>query len=200
MAVKVWPSEIGVRGINWDQPVAQVVNRSWSGRQRIVAFGPAARWSASGELPPMKLAAHQAWLGFRASLQGSIHTFRLQQVWAAQHSGTPTVRINGAGQSGFALVLDGLPNSTTLLQAGQGITVPLPSGDEQLILLAAALTSNGSGQATATLRTPLRESPADNATVETLLPWGLLRMGAELSWSEAMGGIYLHSFAAGEAF
>ncbi len=197
-----WPTGIALANVRWSQTQVEQVNRSpWSGRTRIAQFGPAARWSAEGELPPMKDATALLWRAFVMSLKGRQNTFRLEAVEADQHSGTPTVQANGAASAGATSIsLKGLPNSTTLLAAGRFITVTLASGDEQLLGLTAALTSNGSGIATATLSGPLRENVANNAAVQTKRPWGLMRAVDPLAWTVEPGAIYGHSLTAEEAF
>ena len=71
------------------------------------------------------------------------------------------------------------------MKAGHLLTVTLPSGDEQLVGLAADLAADGAGKAVAQLGSPIREAVANNASVEVKRPWALMRatMGAQRSTS-----------------
>ena len=51
------------------------------------------------------------------------------------------------------------------------MTVPLPSGRHRAVCLISNLTSDGGGNATATFRPALTETPALGATVETKDPF-----------------------------
>src|SRR3546814_9339926 len=128
-------------------------NRSaWTGRRQVVALPGAARWSASVALRPMLSDSDVLlWRAFLLKLRGQQNTFRLRATEAAQVSGL-TVRVNGGGQSGYSLATDGWGAAGTKLLAGQFITI----GD-QLIALGDDVVANGSGQATLTLESRLRD-------------------------------------------
>ena len=96
----------------------------------------------------------------------------------------------GAANAGQTLALSGLALSARNLLAGDLITVPLPSGDEQLIPLTADLIADGSGNGTAQLGTPMRESPANGAVVELDRPTALMRALDPLAWSSRPGSIH----------
>lgn len=93
---------------------------------------------------------------------------------AQSHTGSkPTV---GAGASnGYTLPLQGLSAGITILEAGQYMTVPLPSGRYRTVCLTADLVSNGAGQATATFVPALSETPTGGVTVETQEPFIAMR-------------------------
>lgn len=82
--------------------------------------------------------------------------------------------VNGASQLGMDLDVDGLDASTAILKAGDycSIEVTSPGGNTnvQLFKVAADVTSNSSGEATITFTTPIRQSPANNATVRIHSP------------------------------
>lgn len=98
--------------------------------------------------------------------------------------------VNGAGQSGQALALTGLGRGIRNLRAGQLLTVPLPGGDEQLIALTEDLVGDSSGNGTAALGSPMRQSPAAGAVVELDRPWALMRATDPLAWSQSPGAIF----------
>lgn len=93
--------------------------------------------------------------------------------------GTPLV--NGAGQTGTSLVLDGLTVAYAI-KAGMKFSV-IVSSRRYLHVVTDDVTANGSGQATVTFAPMLRVSPADNATVEFAQPYieGYVKQEA---WSE----------------
>jgi hypothetical protein len=82
-------------------------------------------------------------------------------------------RPSRAGPSdGYALPLTGLSASTTILKAGQFMTVPLPSGARSRRLSDfRSCLSDGSGNATAAFVPALGEIPTLAATVETKDPF-----------------------------
>lgn len=84
-------------------------------------------------------------------------------------TGTPgTPRVNGAGQIGTSLIVDGL-NAGYQVRKGQFFTLTT-QGRRFLYRAAASVTANGSGQATIVVRTPLRRPPSDNDVIEMANP------------------------------
>lgn len=147
------------------------VNRSaWTGRRRVSGMPGAQKWYARAVVPHIATEDEERpWRLFLLSLRGPIHWFRFP-IACSQHEGSnPTVR-SGAGPL-TTLALQGLAPSSTALKAGQYMTVPLPSGRHRLVMLTADLTSNSSGQGTATFVPELMETPATGATVETIDPF-----------------------------
>src|SRR3546814_21146205 len=81
----------------------------------------------------------------------------------------------------------------TKLLAGQFITI----GD-QLIALGDDVVANGSGQATLTLESRLRVTPADNAVGKVEWPTAIMALtGDTAGWSVEPGRIYENVRAAG---
>lgn len=80
--------------------------------------------------------------------------------------GGNTPRVNGAGQTGASLNIDGLPASTN----GIWLKGDMFSVNGELKALVAAVNSNGSGQANILFEPPLRAAPADNTTILTDKP------------------------------
>jgi hypothetical protein len=108
--------------------------------------------------------------------------------------------VSGSSNAGRSLALAGLALSQRNLRAGQFITVTLPGSDEQLIRLAADLVADGSGNATASLATPLRATPAANAIVWMDNPHALMRATHTPGFSQSPGGILGQSLSCEEAF
>ena len=196
MSIIDFPTDIPIRATGWSQDGGVVRQRSiFTGRTQDIRIGPAARWVCALQFVPTvdvaQLRRMRAFLAFAAQPGNG---FRLDMVEAAQAvSPVPaTALVNGAGQLGLVLNIDGLPNSTAILPAGALVSVALPGGsDEQAFTLTAAATSNGSGQAALALNQPLRASPADNAVVRLHWPRAVMRVGPDaLNWAASPGAIY----------
>ena len=113
----------------------------------------------------------------------------------AQSSASATPLVNGAGQTGRTLATDGWPVSSTVLQAGQFVTI-----NNQLLQLTANVTSNGSGVATLTFEPPIRTAPSDNAPIEFKNPYALMYMVEEPVLSVEAGYVYSLSLNLRESF
>lgn len=115
-------------------------------------------------------AALSAWL-IQMSKAG-IRT-RLPNYGYTRHGvggGTPLV--NGASQTGVALITDGWTSSTLVVKAGD--LIQLATG--QLVMATADGTSNGSGQLTLAIEPKLRTSPADNSALTLANPTALFML------------------------
>jgi hypothetical protein len=147
------------------------VNRSvWTGRRKVVGLPGTETWTGTVSLADINTEeAERQWRAFVFALGGPENWFRWPLPCASHPGAKPTVAA-GAGD-GYSLPLTGMTPSTTILQAGQFMTVPLPSGYYRTVCLIAPLTSDGSGNATAQFRPALNEIPAEGATVETLDPF-----------------------------
>lgn len=80
--------------------------------------------------------------------------------------GTPLV--NGAGQTGNTLAIDGLPNSIT----GVYLKGDMLGCSDMLFMVTVDANSNGSGQTTVTFEPPMWKVPADNAVITVVQPRG----------------------------
>lgn len=100
--------------------------------------------------------------------------------------GTPgTPRINGAGQAGSSLVMDGFTPGYALPE-GAPLSIEV-AAQHYLHFAAGAATANGSGQMTLPITPALRVSPPDNALVHVAAPMveGLV-LGEEWAWSYSL--------------
>lgn len=92
----------------------------------------------------------------------------------------PTPVVNGGSQLGTSLICDGVSNSVPIVKAGDfaSFTVTSPGGNSnrQLFKIAANASSNGSGQVTLTLTKPIRQAPANDATVQIFTPTAQFRL------------------------
>lgn len=177
------------------------VNRSgWTGTRQAVALPGAAYWSVAGEFVPVIGSANVLrWRAFFVSLRGSMNKFRVRVVQDQQTGASnPTVRTGAT--AGTSVPLQGLPASSTVLLAGMMMTVTLPSGHERLVCLTANLTSNGSGQGTATFVPELSEAPTAGAAVEIRWPTALVALTAPVTgWDVVAGKRYSFAIEAEEA-
>jgi hypothetical protein len=165
MAIIPYPSAAFHELVELRQMVSVQANRSeLSGARQAIDLGYA-WWEAYVVLGPMDGMCERAMRVFIGRMRGALHSFRLPILEEDQHSGTYTVRAQGAG-SGYSLITDGWPANSTPLLAGQYVTV----GD-QLMLLDQDVTANAVGGATLQFHSPLRRVVADNTVVETKAPW-----------------------------
>lgn len=127
-------------------------------------------------------------LGFFAQLNGKEHRFRVHDPSHVQRGalgGTPLVM--GASQTGDTLSIDAGPTSQTdWLKRNDYINVvDIP----QLCKVTADVNTDGSGQATIPITPPLRQSPADDSSVDITLPTGDFIMMTDLEWSNTPGAV-----------
>jgi hypothetical protein len=172
--------------------------------QRVLL--PGARWSCTFNLPAMNRQQMGEWQAFLMQLEGGVNTFygfdpdgRTPRGAAAANPGTPLV--NGANQTGSSLVIDAAPASVTgWLLPGDYVTV-----ENQMVMVTAPVSTNGSGQATIPFKPALRSSPADNApvTVQNATCLMILADDGQTAWqgrSNRIGFYEPLSFAAMEVF
>lgn len=167
--------------------MVQVTRSQWTGSRKVTGQPGAQRWLA-------KFAPHEIfeesikkqWRAFIISLRGQANIFRLP-IATAQHGGSnPTVA--AGANAGASLPLTGLAISAVILEAGDFLTVPLPSGHHRLVMLTADLVSDVSGNATAQFFPFLNQVPTLGASVESINPFCLMALtAASQGWSEEFG-------------
>lgn len=191
-----FPSTPKPQSISWrlNMP-AQNNMSSWTGRRQVVASGRG-WWEATVTLPPIVgTSTFNAWRAFLALSRGSANDFQVPVDATAQSALPNTVLTNGASQTGRSIATDGWPNSTTVLSAGQFVTI-----NNQLLQLTAAVTSNGSGQATLSVEPPVRAPVADNTAVEYKNPYCLMYLIEMPSYSVEPGYVYSLTLDLRESF
>ena len=139
-------------------------NRSMSGKKFSRAFG-VHLWSIEATYPPMTRADFDTIYAFALAQNGSYGTF----TFAAHDRRTPrgigtgTPLIKGANQSGTSINTDGWTHSVA------GILLPgdlvMLAGSTKVYMNTATVNSDGSGNATLTLNTPVVAAPTDNGAV-----------------------------------
>ena len=156
-----------------------VTESPWTGYQQTQR-NQGQRWIFDVTLPTMVRADAAKWEAFFLSLNGREGTFTMGDVRGATPLGTGTgsMQVNGASQSGQSLIIDGCtPSITGILKAndwvqlGSGLTARLY---RQLV----DVNSDGSGNATLTLwpRITAANVPADNAPLTINSTVGLFRL------------------------
>lgn len=174
--------------------VPAIANRSIiTSRRQVVGQPGAERWYLSATIDAIATEQDERpWRAFLFGLKGIRNYFHFRVACQAHSGSRPTV---AAGASnGYTLPLAGMTPNTSILQAGQYMTVPLPSGHKRLVALLVDLVSNGSGNATATFNVALNEVPTTGATVETLDPYvpvSSTDRRTSISYDNAVTGISL---------
>lgn len=196
MATITYPSTPKPQGMSWRLVMPAQTNVSdWTGRRQTIASGRG-WWEAQITLPPIVGTTNiNAWRSFIAKSRGTANDFQVPVDPVAQSASTATPLVNGAGQQGRTLNTDGWPTSTTVLQAGQYVTI-----NNQLLQLTENVTSNGSGVATLTFEPPIRVSPSDNTAIEYKNPYCLMYLVEEPTLSVETGYVYSLSLNLRESF
>lgn len=134
--------------------------------------GPTNRFSRMGsryaldiELPPMSYVDALQW----GDIDDEADTCVLSIPQPGLVIGVPgTPRVNGGGQAGSSLVLDGV-SAGYVVRKHQWLTI-ITGGQRYAYRAKAAATADGGTNLTVTLRTMLRVPPADNDVVEIFDP------------------------------
>ena len=130
---------------------------------------------------------------FLAQLRGKVGTFLYGDPDAlalGRMGAGGTILVNGAGQTGNTLNVDGMTNSTTILKAGDYFQ--LGSGSSSTLhLVVTDLVSNGSGAGTITFEPKIKISPADNDAVVSTSPKGVFRLSENtIEWDANQANLY----------
>lgn len=175
----------------WRQNWPRLVQRSeFTNRRRVASFGACALWTADCELPPMTPAKSEVLRAFLSKLAVPGNTTRLVAVETPQNPAAAGTA-SATGTTAVSLGIAGLPASSTVLRAGQMITVVLVSGDRQLLILNTDLVSDGAGYGLAQFDVPFRASPAIGIAVTLNLPFAHLEAGEDImAWAAAPGRVY----------
>ncbi|MRL69908.1 hypothetical protein [Brevundimonas sp. SPF441] len=153
------PANMGIAMITAKNVLAPAFG---DGEQELLRKG--SRYALTFQMPPMRYVTSMDWDDLMA--EGDTVVMKVHQP--GFDTGAPgTPRVNGAGQSGSALVIDGL-TSGYVIRKGQFLSV-ITQG-RRFLYRAKANVTVSSGTATVPLRTMLRFPPADNDVVEIAQP------------------------------
>lgn len=155
-------------------------------------------WRASVTLPPLRNTdGARIWQGFLVALNGRVGTFTMSPPQSATPRGTQAVDIavrTATSRRAKTLPVKGLTVGATLLR-GDLISIA-----DRLYMLAAAVTGDGSGEATLTLSHGLRADVSVDETVKVLAPVGTWRLSDNaVVRSIQLGGVSTISFGVEEA-
>lgn len=127
------------------------------------------RWSVSVQLPPMRVESlARLWIvALTRGLRDSVRFYILQPDFAVGPVGQP--KVNGAGQAGVALVVDGGTARYTY-RPSQWVTVET-GGVGHLYMVTDSKMADGAGAAVLPIEPPLRVEPADNDLVHVTAPF-----------------------------
>jgi hypothetical protein len=151
-------------------------------------------WRAQVQLPPMLRATADAWCAWAALLRGRVNWTQFgdwdrrtpRGTWAAP-------LVNGAGQTGNTLVVDGMGAGGT---AKAGDHFQLGNG---LHVIVADATADGGGNATIQFEPALRTTPADNDPLTVTNAKGLFRLdSSSVPWDSDALAVHGISFSATE--
>lgn len=195
MTIIAMPASARIRQVRWslDRP-AQVNRSAYSGARRVVANPWHGKWTAQVELAPIVGEANvRAWRSFLASLKGQINTFKLPATEGPQYLGSDATASAGAAQGATSITLSGVRP----LPAGMMVTVSLPSGNKQLVVLTADISTAG----VITFEPPLREAISIGAVIEAVKPYAHVALAdSAFEWSVDPGTQYGIGFNVEEAF
>ncbi len=161
--------------VSWSAAIpAQVTRSGWTGRSKAIDLPGAETRSATIEFEPCATELEERPLrAFVAAMNGVVNQAYIPRA-CQYHIGDRPLVGSGAG-AGRMLPLTGLVPLTRVLEAGQFLTVPLPSGHHRMVMLLADLISSAGGTATAQLDFALNETPVTGTVVETANPFCPMR-------------------------
>lgn len=173
-----FPTSFGASEFNIDLVRAVAVSESPFSFSQQVQEHPGEAWEISFTLTLLNRAQAEEYNAFLLSLAGRVGTFTMAVPGSETPRGvaTGTPLVNGAGQTGRTLNVDGFtPSIAGILKAGDWIQ--LGSGSStRLHKVLADVTSNGSGQVSIDVAPKIITAPNDNDPVVVTNAKGLFRL------------------------
>lgn len=179
-----WPDGILPSTFNWYlNSNGASFTSPWNGQTQTVRY-PGSAWVAEMTLEDMDDIEARYLEVMLVQLDGMAGRIKLRDFGRqpAEVLGVPLVK--GATQSGTSLITDGWTPNSLVLSFGQYITV-----NDELKLVTSNITSDATGQAVITFGPQLRNSPADNSTIEVAMPYGIFRLDANKNGVRRKPGI-----------
>lgn len=176
------------------QTATAVTSSPFTGTQQVQDWG-GEWWTYEIEFTVRQGADGRRLSAFFAALGGSRGTFIFRDPFVGYPLSAATVLVNGAGQTGNALTVDGL--GAQVMLAGDFIQLGA-LGTTRLYQLAADATPV-SGAATLQIVPKLRAPSVDNAAVNIQTPGCLLRLTSPVPASIGLADLYRISISAREA-
>lgn len=199
MTLITLPDPDAIRLLSLDLDVPDQLNESpFTRRSQVVGLPGAETWYLSAALEPITTEMEERpWRAFMFSMRGRQNRFHFP-FCKQRHIGTRPL-VGAGSNAGYTLPLTAMQPSTRILQAGQFLTVPLPSGRYRLVMLATDLITDASGNAVANLNVALTEPPIAGSVVVSDTPFLPVRNTegrVSMSYDNAISG---SSFALVEA-
>ena len=161
--------DIDMSGPRLNSP-AQVNRSIWTGGRKVIGMPGGESWTGQVTIGPIATEEEERpWRAFLFALEGPANSCRWYLPCNRHIGGKPAV--DTGASNAYTLPLTGMAASTIILRAGQWMTVPLPSGKYRAVCLTADLITDSSGEATASFKPALGETPTLGATVETGAPF-----------------------------
>jgi hypothetical protein len=146
--------------------------------QRLDRLG--SRWGLEVTMPVLDVDEARIWVARLVQAKRSSALFPWPQAGVVGAEGAP--RVNGAGQSGTSLAIDGLPAAKGVKE-GWFFSI-IHNGRRYIHQVASDATASAGGAVTLSIEPMLRVRPADNAVIELAAPMidGMVQ-GGDLGWS-----------------
>lgn len=182
--------------IRWEMSRSQTITYTISGVGQVTSL-PDRRWNARLSVNPQFATTLMAWTLALDQLSDLTNVFALGPPhYTAPASGYAGANpaVMGASQLGLSLIVDGVTPSAQILTAGDYLSWDTTSArsntNRQLNRAASNVTANGSGVATIPLVYPIRQAPADNATVQIQTPTAFFTLTTPRSSIDLQPGSY----------
>lgn len=192
MSEIIAPEGLIITQLAIDFPV-QRNQSAWTRRTRKTGLPGAELWQAGAEIPETATEeGERKWRAFYFGLEGLLNWFKLKLPCQRHIGPKPTVASGGTGL--YTQPLTGMTPNTTILFAGQFMTVPLPIGRPRNVMLTVDLRTDGAGTATAQFTPALGQIPVTGTTVETaepFIPVSSTEQANALAYSNGVSGASL---------
>lgn len=163
------PKGLIITSLGYDAP-AQRNQSVWTRRTRKTGLPGAELWQATAQIPETATEDEErAWRAFYFGLEGVMNWFRLRLPCQRHIGPKPVAAAGGTGL--YTQPLSGMTPDTTILFAGQYMTLPLPIGRPRAVMLTADLRTDGDGEAVAEFVPALGQIPATSVEIETADPF-----------------------------
>lgn len=169
MSEVIAPEGLIITSLGFETP-AQRNTSLWTRRTRKTGLPGAETWQATAEIPEIATETDErAWRAFYFGLQGVLNWFKLRLPCQRHIGPMPLVAAGGTG--GYTQPLKGMTPNTTILFAGQFMTIPVPIGRPRPVMVTSDMRTDASGNATASFVPALGQTPATDTPVETANPY-----------------------------
>lgn len=178
--------------IEWErQEVVAASTNPFTGQQ-VVFDWQASWWEGNVSFAGMHRYDWDMWDAFASQLRGQLNAFQMGDPLAVLPKGTAlgTPVVNGASQTGYALLTRGWPaNAPGLLLTGDYIQIGY-----RMYKVMNTVNADNNGNATLAIWPNLRESPADGASIQTKNCKGLFRLKQNNGNKSSVNASHVYGF------